>query len=121
MDSTNRGLALFVGLFIVILIVGVGLSRLAKNKKPLTGSLGKIFTSLKTTPTPTRKPDRITIITSPTGTVSYDKRPKEDASGNETYSTTSTPSSIPDTGAETLPLISFVLGTGIYLIKRSRA
>lgn len=117
MDSTNKVLALFVGLFVVILLVGVGLSRVAKNKKPLTGSLGKIFTNTKLTPT--TKPARVSVSLAPTRTTVVINQTKNNES---TYSnnTNNAPQTIPDTGAGTIPLIASSLGIGICLLKKSK-
>ena len=115
MDSTNKVLALFVGLFVVILLIGVGLSRLAKNNKSLGGSLGTIFTpKIKITPTPT-KTQKLTTIAIITTT------PENQTSITSYPSSNSAPTSIPETGATTLPVIATSLFAGLYLLKRTKS
>lgn len=107
MEGTNKVLALFVGLFVVILVIGLGLSRLSKNKKPLSGSLGTIFNT-KTTPTPTPKK-----TTNNTGSIAIVTKQL-----NQPMQYAPNPTSIPETGATTLPIIASSLTLGILLLKK---
>lgn len=120
MDSTNKVLALFVGLFVVILTIGIGMSRITKNKKPISGAIGSIFSSKKNiTPTPTKSivvlnKNKLVIRSNQTTSPNY-----RIISNTPTQLKNQTPTEIPQTGAETVPFIVISLALGLFAIKKS--
>ena len=123
MDSTNKVLALFVGLFVVILTIGVGMSRMTKNNKSFSGALGSIFSQKKTvrlTPTTgvttVKKKNPLVIRSNQTGSLNT----KTTKSGILLSTTKGQiPTEIPQTGAETVPIIAFSLVFGALALKKT--
>lgn len=131
MSDVNKVLAFFIGVFVIILIIGFLISKINKqgNIAFKNGILSRIFpASLKTKnevssqkkPTPEKKVSLIAL---------KPKSPTSKPHGNETkYSTNETSTikemqevqSIPSTGSPILPFVFVGLPSGLYILKRTK-
>lgn len=126
MQDFNKLISLFIGLFVVIFVIAFAFGRIKIGSKKATpkigGSLGTIFNipQPKATPTPTVKPQKITIKT-------VVEAPKTTSTTQTTmarttlYANANQPvSTIPKTGPEfLLPSIGMLFAAGMYLRKKS--
>jgi hypothetical protein len=120
MNDLNKVVAFFVGLFVIILVIGFVVSRVRKNSPSISfgGSLGKIFgLSAKATPTP--KPIDMADSTIGESVILLNNKaitptPKKEKIGRQQIEGTE---QIPETGSMVVLPALLALGGGI-LIKR---
>jgi len=135
MEGFNKILSLFIGLFVVIIVMFLVVKRFGLQQKwPLFGgsSETKKKVSITTSPTPTITKvvinttsdsikEKFNNTTTYKGT-SYQPLNKNEGTVSQTYTTsTNQAQSIPETGAPTvlLPLMLSGLTAGLYLRKKS--
>ena len=112
MSDLNKVIAFFVGVFVIILLVGFAISRMQKsdNKAGIGGALGRIF-NLSSSVEPTQAPKKETVKEVAVKGKVITPTPQRDRTQLENTA------AIPATGSPIIPLAVFSLSSGalIYL------